>query len=274
MSSGQSFRAWLYAAMEQGSDGKERLSWINRILVVLVVASLIILALETEPSLGADNLNLLRSINVVIVTLFAVEYIVRFWAAGENPEYRGFKGHVRYGFSFYAIADLLAFLPELLLMIFAHDQISPQLLAILKALRMFRLFKLARYIPAFSLLGDAMRRAGSQLFTSLLLALALVYISAIALYLIEGQIQPEAFGSIPRAVWWEIATLTTVGYGDVFPVTSAGRIAASVIALAGIGVVALPAGVFASAFSDVLREQAEKRAEEKARKHMMGEEEE
>ena len=194
MSSGQSFRAWLYAAMEQGSDGQEKLSWINRALVALVVTSLILLALETEPSLSAQKQTVLRSLNVMIVTVFAVEYIVRFWAAGENPKYRGFVGHVRYGFSFYAIADLLAFLPELLLMIFAHDQISPQMLAILKALRMFRLFKLARYIPAFDLLGHAMQRAGSQLLTSLFLALALVYISAIALYLIEGEIQPEAAG--------------------------------------------------------------------------------
>ena len=176
---------------------------------------------------------------------------------------------MRYAVSFYAIADLAAFLPELVLMLIAGDNIDPRTLAVLKAFRLFRLFKLARYVPAFDLLGKAMEKAGSQLFTSFLLAVALVYISAILLYLIEGQHQPDAFGSIPRAIWWAIATLTTVGYGDVYPITPMGRAAASVIALAGIGVVALPAGVFASAFSDVIREESARKKEERARRSIM-----
>lgn len=271
MASMRSTRSWLYQEMESGRSGEGRLSWINRILVFLVLSSLILLALETEPSIGEDWQHALRLLNVIVVVVFAIEYCVRFWAAGENEKYRGVGGHFRYAFSFYAIADLLAFLPELLIMMFAADQISPQMLAILKAFRLFRLFKLARYIPAFNLLREAMRKAGSQLLISLFLALALVYVSAIALYLIEGDKQPEAFGSIPRAVWWAIATLTTVGYGDVFPITPLGRMAASCIALAGIGVVALPAGVFASAFSDVIRERQEALAEDRARRIAMGE---
>ncbi|MAK59857.1 MAG: cation transporter [Ponticaulis sp.] len=259
--------------MEQGSSGESKLSWINRALVFLVLLSLIMLALETEQTISDQAHDVLRALNVVVVSVFAVEYVLRFWAAGENEKYRGVKGHIRYAFSFYAIADLLAFLPELLIMMFAADHISPQMLAILKAFRLFRLFKLARYIPAFNLLRDAMRKAGSQLLISLFLALALVYVSAIALYLIEGEIQPDAFGSIPRAVWWAIATLTTVGYGDVFPITPAGRVAASCIALAGIGVVALPAGVFASSFSDVIRERQESRQEQDAKRSAMGENE-
>ena len=100
---------------------------------------------------------------------------------------------------------------------------------------------------------------------------ALVLMGAsIAMYLVERRVQPEVFGSIPRAVWWAIATLTTVGYGDVYPETTLGRVAASVIAMAGIGVVALPAGVFASAFSDELRARADARKEEEARRHAMG----
>ena len=267
-------RAKLYRKLEKGSDGQEKLSLISRILVVLVISSLVLLALETEPDFNSDAQAFLRTLNVILVVIFALEYLVRLWVCVENPAYQGPMGRVRYAFSFFAIADFLAFAPELLLMIFASDQVSPQVLAILKAFRLFRLFKLARYIPAFNLLGEAMRKAGSQLLTSLFLAMGLVYISAVALYLIEGDIQPDAFGSIPRAVWWAIATLTTVGYGDVFPVTPFGRMAASVIALAGIGVVALPAGVFASAFSDVIREQAEKKAGEAARRQLTGEDEE
>ncbi len=263
-------RARLYRAMEKGSSGKEKLSTINRILVVLVLTSLVLLALETEPDIEGQTQSILRILNVTIVVIFAIEYAVRLWVAGENPEYRGLMGRLKYASTLYAVADLAAFLPELLLMIFAADKVNPQVLAVLKAFRLFRLFKLARFIPAFNLLGDALRKAGSQLLTSLFLALVLVYVSAVALYLIEGKIQPEAFGSIPRAIWWAIATLTTVGYGDVYPITPLGRVAASCIALAGIGLVALPAGVFASAFSDVIREESEKRAEEKAREKLTG----
>ena len=263
-------RARLYRAMEKGSSGKEKLSTINRILVVLVLLSLVLLALETEPDIEGKTQSFLRILNVTIVVIFAIEYGLRLWVAGENPEYRGLMGRLKYASTLYAVADLAAFLPELLLMIFAADKVNPQVLAVLKAFRLFRLFKLARFIPAFNLLGDALRKAGSQLLTSLFLAMALVYVSAVGLYLIEGKIQPEAFGSIPRAVWWAIATLTTVGYGDVYPITPLGRVAASCIALAGIGLVALPAGVFASAFSDVIREESEKRAEEKAREKLTG----
>ncbi len=262
-------RARLYRALEPKTADGEKLSTVNRILVFLVLSSFVLLALETEPSLGESGHNILRILNLCLVIIFAIEYAIRIWAAGEDPRYRGVKGRLRYAVSFYAIADLAAFLPELVLMLIAGDNIDPRTLAVLKAFRLFRLFKLARYVPAFDLLGKAMEKAGSQLFTSFLLAVALVYISAILLYLIEGQHQPDAFGSIPRAIWWAIATLTTVGYGDVYPITPMGRAAASVIALAGIGVVALPAGVFASAFSDVIREESARKKEERARRSIM-----
>lgn len=265
-----SLRARLYRALEPKSTDQDKLSTINRVLVFLVLSSFVLLAMETEPTVGTDGQHILRILNVTLVAIFAIEYVVRLWAAGEDPRFAGVKGRIRYAFSFYAIADLAAFLPELILMLFAGDHIDPRILAVLKAFRLFRLFKLARYVPAFDLLGEAMKKAGSQLLTSFFLAMALVYVSAIALYLIEGHRQPEAFGSIPRAIWWAIATLTTVGYGDVYPVTPLGRVAASAIALAGIGVVALPAGVFASAFSDVIREQADKKREEKARRALTG----
>ncbi len=267
---GDTLRARLYHSLEPSASDTGRLSTINRILVILVLCSFVLLALETEPGLGEDAQSVFRVFNILLVIIFALEYGMRLWAVGEDPRYRGLPGRLRYAVSFYAIADLAAFLPELLLLLFAGDTIDARTVALLKAFRLFRLFKLARYVPAFDLLGEALKRAGGQLLTSLLLALALVYVSAIALYLIEGQQQPEAFGSIPRAVWWAIATLTTVGYGDVYPVTPLGRVAASVIALAGIGVVALPAGVFASAFSDVISEQSRKKKEERAKKALTG----
>ena len=255
------FRSWLYHQLEPDArDG--RLSPVNAVIVILVLLSFVALALETEPTIGPDWRRGLYVFNWVILIVFAFEYVTRLWAAGEDPRYRGIGGRIRYMFTPYALADLIAFLPELLVVVFLPMEGNEQSIMLLRVLRLARLLKIARFVPAFGVLGAAMKRAGSQLLTSLALALALVYISALALYFIEGGIdgQEEAFGSIPRAIWWAVATLTTVGYGDVFPITPLGKVAAGVIAIAGIGVVALPAGVFASSFSDELRERSEAKA--------------
>ncbi|MEZ5997096.1 MAG: ion transporter [Hyphomonas sp.] len=239
------------------------ISITNMFVVALVLLSFLFLALETEPTLNSQPGWQLafKLFNIFVVAAFAVEYVLRVIVAGLNPEYRGIGGRLKYMTRFYSIADLLAFFPELVVMTLG---LGVPLIA-LRVLRLFRLIKIARFVPAFDIFGAAVKRAGSQLLTALIMALMLVYVSAVALYFIEGVggEHQQSFASIPRAIWWAIATLTTVGYGDVYPVTPLGRMFASVIAIAGIGVVALPAGVFASAFSDELRERQEaKLAEE------------
>lgn len=231
------------------------LSMTNAAIVGLVIVSFLFLALETEPTLQAVPgwQQAFHLFNVAVVVIFALEYVARIWSAGIDPQYRGLRGRLRYMTKFYSIADLLAFLPELVLMVVS----AGSSLMVLRVLRLARLVKIARFIPAFEALGAAVRRASSLLLTSLALAVTLVYVAAVLLYFVEGVggNQQEAFASIPRAIWWSVATLTTVGYGDVYPVTPLGRFCAGIIAIAGIGVVALPAGVFASAFSDELRER-------------------
>jgi voltage-gated potassium channel len=233
------------------------ISFANMLVVTLVLLSFLFLALETEPALNSQPQwqAVFRVFNIFVVAAFAVEYLLRVFIAGLDPQYAGIGGRLKYMTRFYSIADLLAFLPELVVMALG---LGVPLIA-LRVLRLFRLIKIARFVPAFDIFGAAVKRAGSQLLTALAMALMLVYVSAVALYFIEGVggEHQESFASIPRAIWWAIATLTTVGYGDVYPVTPLGRMFASVIAVAGIGVVALPAGVFASAFSDELRERQE-----------------
>ncbi|MCA8900486.1 MAG: ion transporter [Hyphomonas sp.] len=233
------------------------ISKTNIIIVFLVLMSFLFLALETEPTLTVQPAwrTAFDIFNVFVVTVFAIEYVIRVIIAGLDPQYAGIGGRVKYMTRFYSVADLLAFLPELIVMV---GGFGIPLIA-LRVLRLFRLIKIARFVPAFGVFGAAVKRGGTQLLTALIMALMLVYISAVALYFIEGVggEHQESFASIPRAIWWAIATLTTVGYGDVYPVTPLGRMFASVIAIAGIGVVALPAGVFASAFSDELRERHE-----------------
>lgn len=245
----------LYREMEPSARDRPGLSRANSFIVVLVLLSFVLFAVETEPSVTGVARETIAALNIVVLLIFAVEYAVRVWVAGEDPRYRGVFGRIRYAFGPYALADLAAFLPELLWLILPHSG-DDSMLMFLRVLRLVRLLKIARFIPAFEVLGAAMKRAGSQLLTALALALALVFVSAVLLYFIEGVGQGrEEFASIPRAVWWAVATLTTVGYGDIYPITLWGKVAASAIALAGIGVVALPTGIFASAFADELRER-------------------
>lgn len=254
-----SVRSVLYKelAPEARASGISVTNWL---IIGLVLLSFLFLALETEPTLTAQPewRRVFNLFNVFVVTAFAAEFVTRLWVIGEDPQYRGLAGRFKYMSQFNSIADLLAFLPELIVMALGA---GVPLIA-LRILRLFRLIKIARFVPAFDVFSAALSRAGSQLLTALALAMMLVYLAAVLLYFIEGIGEGnEKFGSIPRAIWWSVATLTTVGYGDVYPETVLGRMAAGLIAIAGVGVVALPAGVFASAFSDELRDRQQRKAE-------------
>lgn len=245
----------LYLEMEPHARSRPGLSITNTVIVLVVLLSFLLFALETEPTITGEIRRWFPILNLAVLAAFAIEYVVRLWVVGFDGRHGGVIGRLRYAFSVFALADLAAFLPELLWLTLPHGG-NPEMLMFLRVLRLVRLLKIARFSPAFAILGAAFRRASSQLLTALALALALVFVSAVTLYFIEGVGQGRSqFASIPRAIWWAVATLTTVGYGDVYPVTAWGKIAAAIIAFAGVGVVALPTGIFASAFSEELRER-------------------
>lgn len=266
------FRAKIYAALETHKS-RRGLSPVTALLVTLVLVSFVMMAIETEVSradsaLPHDWAPILSLINSGIVVLFALEYGVRLWAAGEDPRYRGPAGRLKYMLTPLALADLAAFLPELVVTVM-DPHASAGTLALLRVLRLFRLGKLVRYVPAFGIVGAALNRAWPALLAALAVAAAQVFIAAILLYFVEGSQpipghpeQAERFGSVIRALWWSVVTLTTVGYGDVFPVTTLGKIAAGLVAVAGIGIVALPTGILASSFAEEFRERDERRQKE------------
>jgi len=239
-------------------------------IILLVIVSLLSLALETEllrddTHLDRSSLPLIQFINLAVVWIFAAEFALRFWSEGENPAHKGVAGRIRFLLHPVTIADVLAFAPELIAMLF-FPEYSSALFPALRAFRLFRLFKLARYVPAFAIVGAAVKRAWAPLMAALCVAAAQLYIAAMMLYLIEGDTKPQAFGSIARAMWWAVVTLTTVGYGDVYPETMWGRFAAGLVALAGVGIVALPTGILASSFAEEFRERHEReQAAKKAR---------
>jgi voltage-gated potassium channel len=252
-------KAYIHDWLEPDEPGG--INFFSGSIILLVLVSLVALAVETE-AIRADTpfpptvRPIVEAINGVVVVIFAIEFILRFWSEGENPQHAGLLGRLRFLSQPVTIADVLAFLPELLVfLLFPH--LHGGWLAALRALRLLRLFKLARYVPAFAIVGAAVKRAGAPLFASLCVAAAQVYVAALLLYFIEGEHKPEQFGSITRSLWWAIVTLTTVGYGDVYPETVLGRVAAGLVAVAGIGIVAMPTGILASAFAEEFRERHE-----------------
>lgn len=252
-------KAYIHDWLEPDDPGG--INFFSGLIIVLVLISLVSLALETE-AIRPDTpfpvwvRPLVGQINLIVVWVFAAEFALRLWSEGENPEHAGVLGRLKFLAQPITIADVLAFLPELIVILFLPS-LHGGWLAALRALRLFRLFKLARYVPAFAIVGAAVRRAWAPLMAALCVAAAQLYIAAMVLYFIEGDTKPQAFGSIMRALWWAIVTLTTVGYGDVYPETALGRVAAGMVALAGIGIVAMPTGILASAFAEEFRERHE-----------------
>jgi voltage-gated potassium channel len=230
--------------------GGKDFTWGHTLVVCVILASLVLLAVQTEPSLDPETRRRILILDAIIPILFGCEFVLRFWAAGADRNFAGGAGRVRYMRQWVVTFDLLAFLPELIVLI-----LFPEVWATARWVRLFRLFRLLKLFamfPAFREIGQAVRDAGRRLAATAAMAGVLLFSSAVLLYVVEADAQPEAFGSVPRALWWAVATLTTVGYGDVYPVTTLGRIAAGFVAILGVGLVALPAGILASAFAERL----------------------
>jgi voltage-gated potassium channel len=225
------------------------LSPLNIAACLLIVTSAALAVLETERGFIEGYYRPVVLAEWVFASIFAVEYLVRLWVAGEDARYSGPFGRLRYAATPAAIIDLLAILPVLL----AIGGSEVFLLRLFRLLRLMRLARLGRFSDAMTNIAAAIRSRGPELLLSLGAGLLLLVASSSFLYLVEGGTQPQAFGSIPRAMWWSIATLTTVGYGDVYPITPLGRLFAAVTAITGIGLIAMPTGILAAAFSDVLQ---------------------
>jgi voltage-gated potassium channel len=204
----------------------------------LIVVSVITFSFETLPHLKPQTKVILNSIEIFCVIVFSLEYIARIYVADNKPKFI---------FSFFGLIDLFAILPFYLS--FGVDLRS---LRILRMFRLFRLLKLVRYNKAMRHFTKAMLLAKEQIILFMGVTLVLIYFAAIGIYYFENEAQPEHFSSIFDSLWWSIVTLTTVGYGDVYPITVGGRIFTFVILLIGLGIVAIPTGIISSSLTKVI----------------------
>ena len=241
-----SLRARVYEVLEVGR-GEDRTSVIvDNILIGLIVLNVIAFALETVPEVEAAYGGWLRAFDIFSVAVFTVEYALRLWSCVEVPFLKrlpAWEARLRFAGRPYMIIDLLAILPFYLAMFLQMD------LRILRVLRLFRFFKLSRYSPAMHTLIRVLINERRALTGAMLLMVAMLIFSATGIYFLERAAQPEAFGTIPDAAWWAMATLTTVGYGDVSPVTPLGKLFGSVVMLIGLGMFALPIAIISTGFA-------------------------
>ncbi|HOX51564.1 MAG TPA: ion transporter, partial [Fibrobacteria bacterium] len=203
------------------------------------------------PEIAASFAGWFRWLEIVSVTIFTMEYVARLWSCTADPRYASsWKGRLNYATTFLSVVDLLAILPFYLGTWFSGDL---RVLWTLRLLRLLRVLKLGRYSSALALMGRVLRLKSSDLLATIFALFVLIVLAASLMYHAEFQAQPDKFSSIPASMWWAVATLTTVGYGDIYPITWLGKLAASVIAILGIGLFALPAGILADGFSELRR---------------------
>lgn len=240
-----------YETLEPHPGGRPGLSRVNKFLVACIIVASAFAILETEPALLDGNETLFRTAELAFGTIFSIEYLARLWIAPELPAYAGRRfPRLRYAASLPAIIDLLAIVPTLASLGMGGGSV---LLRFFRVLRILRLAKLGRMSDAWQDVVEALRSRRYELLLTISVAGFVLLVASTLMYFAEGLAQPEKFGSIPRAMWWCIITLTTVGYGDVYPVTVLGQFMAGFVALAGIGLIAMPTGILAAAFSDVVQ---------------------
>lgn len=211
---------------------------------LLIIISLVAFSIDTLPNLESSTYLFLNQLEAFIIFIFTIEYVLRIVVT---------KKPLSYVFSFYGLIDLIAILP-----FYLSGSISLQTLRALRLLRLFRVFKLARYNKAIKRASKALSMAKEELILFSFLTLILLYLSAIGIYHFEHHAQPDKFTSIFDSLWWAVATLTTVGYGDVYPITNGGKIFTFMILMIGLGAVAVPTGILSSALSSARKNEDKK----------------
>ncbi len=233
-------------------EGSRVSTMVNSFIMILIVVNVIGIVLESVRDYQLAFGRWFWYLELFSVAVFSIEYLTRVWVCIESLDYsNGWRGRLRYMVTPMALIDLVAILPFYLSAFFSIDT------RMLRIFRLLRVFKLSRHFAVLGVLGTVLRNESKTLISAIFVMVILVVLSASGIYVVERHDQPDAFGSIPSAMWWATVTLTTVGYGDVVPMTVAGRLLGVFITVLGVGMAALPAGIIASGFTTELARRRE-----------------
>jgi voltage-gated potassium channel len=207
----------------------------NGFIEILIIISIISFSIQTLPDLTLKTREFLNALETVIVIIFTIEYILRIIVADNK---------LKYIFSFYGIIDLLAILP-----FYVTAGIDLRALRMFRLFRILRAFKLFRYSKAITRFQKALKLIKEELIVFFFVTCFMLFLSAVGIYYFENPVQPEAFKSVFHSLWWAVITLTTVGYGDMIPITVGGKVFTFIILMIGLAIVAVPTGLITSAIS-------------------------
>ncbi len=230
----------LFLLVDEHSGPGRRFAWF---IQFLIIGSMATFTIQTLPEFRDRPQPVFDIIELAVIVIFTLEYALRIAAAADRR---------RFGFSFYGIIDLLAIAPYYL-----AAGLDLRSVRVLRVFRLLYLLKLFRYNRAVRRLANAFYRVREELVLFGLMVLLLLYLAAVGIYYFENEAQPDAFQSVLHSIWWAVATLTTVGYGDIFPITAGGKLFTFIVLILGLGIVAVPTGLVASALTEARIDDAE-----------------
>lgn len=253
----EKIRKGLFEILEK-DDGDNRLSRrFDLFIMIMIFLNMIAVIMETVASVYIKYEDFFEWFEIISVVVFTLEYVGRIWTCTLIERYRHpIKGRIKFILSPIGLIDLLAILPFYLPFIMSIDG---RILRLLRLFRLVRIFKMGRYSTAFKMIANVLNRRKEELLVTLTIVLLVLVLASSLMYYVEHEVQPDAFSSIPATMWWGVATLTTVGYGDVYPITSIGRVLGAFIAIMGVGIFALPAGIIASGFEAEIKKKSEEK---------------
>ena len=243
------FRRRVYLTLEPTEKGGIAERILEIFIIVTILLNILAIILESVKEIDQKYDPYFRDFEVFSLIFFTVEYIGRIYSIVEKPEYKDpIKGRLQYAFTPLALVDLFSFLPFYLTFL----PIDLRFLRIFRLMALFRMFKVARYLSALKIFRRVLVERKEQLVLSFLFILFILVIISFIMFYVEHAAQPDKFSSIPATMWWGIATLTTVGYGDLVPITDLGKFLGGIFAIAGVALLALPAGILSSGFFELL----------------------
>jgi voltage-gated potassium channel len=246
------FRKRLYLTLTPNEKGGiiERIFEI--FLIIIIVLNIFAIVMDSVSEYHEAYADVFGKFELFSVVFFTVEYFLRIYSIVENPKYQHpVDGRLRFIISPLAIIDLFAFLPFYLIFL----PVDLRFLRIFRLMALFRMFKIARYLHALNIFKKVIADRKEQLVLSFFFILFVLVIISVVMFYTEHEAQPKIFSSIPATMWWGIATITTVGYGDIVPMTPLGKFLGGFFAIAGIGLLALPAGILSSGFFEMMHNQ-------------------
>lgn len=246
-------RKTLYSIFETSAGKRRGVSLVfNLLLITIITLNAIAIVLHTVPEYNRRFAQVFSDFEFFSVVFFTIEYVLRIWSCVENKKYHHwFWGRLRYIVSTSALIDFLAIFP-FYFTLFATDL---AIVRILRLFRIFRLFRISRYSHAFRMIQTVVADKKEELILSTMLVVFMLIIVSSVMYYVEHPAQPDKFSSIPATMWWGVTAMTTVGYGDIHPITPLGKLLGGITAIVGIGLFALPTGILVSGFNEHIRDR-------------------